>query len=92
MVLIDCYGHEATSTKYGSREFAKTPYLVVTSGDTTYICFSATAEKQPIHRVVDTPDGVEIAWAWGQWNERETLNYRLTLNTPAEVPDDELED
>lgn len=92
MALIDCYGHEATTTKYGRREFAKTPYLVVVSGNTTYICFSATSGKQPIHRVVETADGAEIAWAWGKWDERESLNYRLPLGTPAEVPADELED
>ncbi len=92
MALIDCYGHEASSTRYGRREYAKTPYLVVKSGNTTYICFANTEGKQPIHRIREADGVTEIAWAVGRWPERENLDFTTPLGSPIEVDAAELED
>ena len=92
MALIDCYGHEASTTKYGRREYAKSPYLVAKSGNATYICFSATAGKQAIHRIREADGITDIAWAFGRWTERENLSFTTPLSSPLEVDGAELGD
>ena len=89
-MMIDCYGHSATSERYQKRDYGKRPYLIDSVGGTTYVCFSK-ASKRPIHRIVEGDGGTEILWAFGAWENRANLTYAATLNDPLTIADEDAE-
>ncbi len=89
-MMIDCYGHAATSERYQRRDYRKLPYLIAADGGTTYVCFSKSA-KRPIHRIVESGGGTEVLWAFGAWDNRANLTYAATLNDPLTVDDADVE-
>lgn len=84
---IDCYGFEATSQFFKRRELEA--HLVRREEDgTVYECYGRGA-KRPVHRVRRLADGTwEAAWAWGAWDERESLDY-VPLDETLEVEREE---
>ena len=90
LVMIDCYGHPATSERFQRENFRKRPYLIDKRSDSvTYVCFDATA-KCAIHRISVYDTETEIRWAFGAWANRASLNYSATLNDPITVDDADL--
>ena len=49
-----------------------------------YICFGG-GERRPIHRLDTGADGsVRLMWAYGRWEEAETLRY-IPINDTMEI-------
>ena len=80
---IDCYGFDATSVHFQRRKLH--PYIIRSSGDIHYICFS-DATVRPIHRITKIAETTEIIieWAYGRWDEAEHLAYQ-PINKTLEV-------
>lgn len=84
-IMIDCYEHPASSERYQRANFEKKAYLVDKSSEsTTYVCFSSNP-KRAIHRISVSGDVTEIAWAFGEWEDRESLTFETDLNTPLNI-------
>lgn len=89
-IMIDCYEHPASSERYQRANFEKKAYLVDKSSEsTTYVCFSSNP-KRAIHRISVSGDVTEIAWAFGEWDNRTTLNFVNTLNDPIVIDETDL--
>ena len=73
---FDCYGRP-----FGSGRKPKQAYEVVENDGTTYIRFSNN-DKGAIHRVVEANGTTTIAWTYGNWSNKENLDYNLSLNQP----------
>lgn len=79
---IDCYGFEATSQFFKCKELEA--HLVKRVDGVLYVCFGATAER-PIHRLdKDEHGNVRLMWAYGKWEDAETLRY-IPINDTMEV-------
>lgn len=79
---IDCYGFEATSQFYKRKELSA--YLVKRVDGITYICFSNEPER-PIHRLDKDENGsVRLMWAYGRWEDAESLRY-IPINETMEI-------
>ena len=53
-----------------------------------YCCFG-TGARRPIHRIDRAPGGeVRVMWAYGGWDEAETLRY-VPINETMEIPREE---
>ena len=78
---IDCYGFDATSVFFQRRRLQ--PHRIVESGDVTYICYD-DGDSRPIHRITKNGSETVVEWAYGSWNERESLNY-IPINKTREV-------
>lgn len=90
LVMIDCYGHPASSERFQRGDFRKKPYLVDKASESvTYVCFDGTA-KRAIHRISVFGTVTEIKWAFGAWTNRASLNYSATLNDPVSVDEADL--
>ena len=82
---IDCYGFQATSEFFRRRELE--PHLLKQVEDTVYVCFGTDA-RRPIHRIDRSPDGdVRVMWAYGAWDEAETLAY-IPINETMNIEDE----
>ena len=83
--MIDCYGHPANSERYQRKNFAPKPFLVEKSGNSvTYVCFYDKPIRA-IHKITVEGTLTTIAWAWGAWEDRESLEYVTPLDTPITV-------
>ena len=83
---IDCYGFEATSEFFRRKELDA--YLVKNIGGILYVCFGE-GEKRPIHRIDRDPGGnVRLMWAYGGWEEAESLSY-VPINETQEIEREE---
>ncbi|MGN0847864.1 MAG: hypothetical protein ACI4RA_10840 [Kiritimatiellia bacterium] len=70
---IDCYGFEATSEFFKRRKLDA--HLLKRVDGVLYACFGEEAER-PIHRLDRDENGsVRLMWAYGKWEEAETLRY-----------------
>ena len=79
---IDCYGFEATSQFFKRKELGA--YLVKRVDGITYICFSNEPER-PIHRLDKDENGsVRLTWAYGRWEDAESLRY-IPINETMEI-------
>jgi hypothetical protein len=83
---IDCYGFEATSQFFKRKTLDA--YLVKRVEGILYVCFG-DAEERPIHRLdKDERGSVRLMWAFGKWDDAETLDY-IPINKTMEVKDQE---
>ena len=78
---IDQYGFTATSVFFQRKRLQ--PYRVAVAGDVTYICYDDD-EIRPIHRITKTEDETIFEWAYGAWDQRESLAY-IPINQTREV-------
>ena len=79
---IDCYGFEATSQFFKRKELAV--YLIKRGEGITYMCFGNELER-PIHRLdKDEHGSVRLMWAYGRWEEAESLRY-IPINETMEI-------
>ena len=79
---IDCYGFEATSQFFKCRKLDA--YLMKRVDGILYVCFGTDAER-PIHRLdKDEHGSVRLMWAYGRWDEAESLRY-VPINETMEV-------
>ena len=78
---IDQFGFEATSTKFQRKKLQ--PYRIADAGDVTYICYD-DGENRPIHRITKNGSETVFEWAYGPWEQRETLDY-IPINRTREV-------
>ncbi len=82
---IDCYGFEATSEFFKRRKLDA--HLLKRVDGVLYACFGEGAER-PIHRLDRDENGcVRLMWAYGKWDEAETLRYvpiNETMNIETE--------
>ena len=85
MYKIDCYGNKSNSCDYMHRE--KKPYEVdeATTAGVTYIRFSP-AEMGVIHRITEADGVTTIAWNYGAWANRATLEYPNSLSAAIDEP------
>lgn len=85
-VQIDCYGFEAGSEGFQRRRLEA--YLIKTDGGVVYACFGK-GDSRPIHRIDKDPDGcVRVMWAYGKWNEAESLSY-IPINETMNIEKEE---
>lgn len=83
---IDCYGFEATSQFFKRKELAA--HLIKTIDKITYACFTDDAQRV-IHRIDrDEHGSVRHTWAYGRWDEAESLRY-IPINETMEIKDPE---
>lgn len=82
-IKIDSYGFQPTSVDYFKRKLKVSDVAKSSDGKITYMRFTV-GSPCPIHRI-DESDGVSIRWAYGEWEQRESLNYENDLNTPLEI-------
>ena len=79
---IDCYGFEATSEFFKRKELDA--HLLKRIDGVLYVCFG-DEELRPIHRLDRDADGnVRLTWAYGKWDEAETLDY-IPINKTKEI-------
>jgi len=79
---IDCYGFEATSQFFMRKKLEG--HLVKRVDGVLYICFG-NGVMRPIHRLdKDEHGGVRLMWAYGKWDEAETLLY-IPINDTMEI-------
>ena len=79
---IDCYGFEATSQFFKRKELAV--YLIKRVEGITYMCFGNEPER-PIHRLdKDEHGSVRLTWAYGRWEDAESLRY-IPINETMEI-------
>lgn len=83
---IDCYGFEATSQYFKLKELDA--HLMKRVDGVLYVCFG-DGERRPIHRLDrDEQGSVRLTWAYGRWDEAETLRY-VPINETMEIEDKE---
>ena len=71
---INCYGEE-TEDLACIKNLPRQPLETKDSGGATYLRFGE-GEKVPIHRLTVGADGiVRREWAYGKWEDAETLSY-----------------
>lgn len=79
---IDCYGFEATSQFFRRKELAA--HLLKRVDGILYVCFG-DGERRPIHRLDRDEHGhVRLSWAYGKWDEAESLSY-VPINQTIEI-------
>ena len=79
---IDCYGFEATSQFFRRKELAA--HLMKRIDGVLYVCFGGESER-PIHRLdKDEHGSVRLMWAYGKWDEAESLRY-IPINQTMEI-------
>ena len=81
MRRIDCYGN-ATESETFERHLRPEPLETKQIGEVTYMRFSEGEGNCVVHRLCVEADGmVSETWAWGPWNEVETLEYMPLTQT-----------
>ena len=82
LMQIDCYGFEATSQFFKKKELDA--HLMKRVDGIMYVCFCSDAMR-PIHRLDKDADGsVRLMWAYGRWEDAETLHY-IPINETMEI-------
>lgn len=80
---IDCYGYRETSRDYFKR--VKKASDIAETTDCIYVKFSAE-NIGPIHKITSGTDGTtSIRWAYGDWENRTSIEYTATLNDYIEI-------
>lgn len=83
---IDCYGFEATSQFFKRKTLDS--YLMKRIDGVLYVCFGDGVER-PIHRLDrDEHGSVRLMWAYGKWDDAETLRY-IPINETMEITEQE---
>jgi hypothetical protein len=83
---IDCYGFEATSRFFRRKELDA--HLMKRAEGVLYVCFGDEAMR-PIHRIDRDGNGsLRLMWAFGRWEDAETLNY-VPINETLEIKNQE---
>lgn len=83
---IDCYGFEATSQFFRRKELDA--HLMKRTDGILYVCFG-DEERRPIHRLDrDEHGNVRLMWAYGRWDEAESLSY-VPINRTMEIASEE---
>lgn len=83
---IDYYGFEATSEFFKRKELDAR--LMKRVDGILYVCFG-NDENRPIHRLDKDENGsVRLMWAYGKWDEAESLRY-IPINQTMEIKDPE---
>ena len=78
----DCYGFEPTSEFFKRTQLEA--HLVKRVDGVLYVCYGNDAER-PIHRLdKDEHGSVRLMWAYGKWEDAETLRY-IPINETMEV-------
>jgi hypothetical protein len=78
---IDQYGFEARSMFFQRKQLQ--PYRVVETASATFMCFGDEPQR-PIHRITKNGTETVVEWAFGAWNDKETLAY-VPINQTLEV-------
>ena len=79
---IDCYGFGATSEFFKRKELDA--HLMKRVDGILYVCFG-DGENRPIHRLdKDEHGSVRLMWAYGRWEDAETLHY-IPINETMEI-------
>lgn len=79
---IDCYGFEATSQFFKRKELDA--HLIKRVEGIMYACFSDEPERV-IHRLdKDEHGSIRLMWAYGRWEEAESLRY-IPINETMEI-------
>lgn len=77
-VVIDCYGHPNTDARFRMKE---EKWSAIAEADGAAYFKFGSGEKTPVHRIVTDQSGITTQlWAFGRWDDRESLTYDLTLN------------
>lgn len=77
---INCYGERTEGATY-DKNLPVRPLETKDSGEATYLRFGE-GERVPIHRLAVGADGiVRRGWAYGKWDEAESLTYVPTTET-----------
>ena len=80
------YGFEATSEFFKRKELDA--HLMKRVDGILYVCFGSD-ENRPIHRLdKDEHGSVRLMWAYGKWEEAETLHY-IPINQTMEIENPE---
>lgn len=83
---IDCYGFGATSQFFKRKKLDA--HLMKRIDGILYVCFGDGAER-PIHRLDRDGNGsVRLMWAYGKWEDAESLRY-VPINDTMEINDPE---
>ena len=83
---IDCYGFGATSEFFKRKELDA--HLMKRLDGILYVCFG-NDENRPIHRLdKDEHGSVRLMWAYGKWDEAESLRY-IPINQTMEIENPE---
>lgn len=83
---IDCYGFDATSQFFKKKELEA--YLVKNIDGILYVAFSDD-EIRVIHRLDrDEQGSLRIMWAYGRWEEAQSLKY-IPINETMEIEEKE---
>lgn len=92
MVQIDCYGYRSTSANY--QHTVKPVREAYRDGTIWYLTFDGWP-RRPIHRIMTASapgiDNFLVDWAFGEWEQRNNLNYR-PINEPLAIPENDLPD
>jgi len=81
---IDCYGFEASSQWFRRKQLDV--YLMKEHEGVFYLCFGPQTLR-PIHRIDKDTNGVtRQTWAFGKWEDAETLTY-IPINQTREIAD-----
>lgn len=82
IVQIDCYGFEATSEFFKRKELDA--HLLKRTEGILYVCFG-DGEERPIHRLDrDEHGSLRLMWAYGKWDDAETLSY-IPINETMQI-------
>ena len=80
------YGFEATSEFFKRKELDA--HLMKRVDGILYVCFGSD-ENRPIHRLdKDEHGSVRLMWAYGKWEDAETLHY-IPINQTMEIENPE---
>ena len=83
---IDSYGFDSTSQFFKRKELDA--HLIKRVDGIMYVCFSDEPER-PIHRLdKDEHGSIRLMWAYGRWEEAESLRY-VPINETLEIKDKE---
>ena len=83
---IDYYGFEATSEFFKRKELDA--HRMKRVDGILYVCFG-NDENRPIHRLdKDEHGSVRLMWAYGKWEDAETLHY-IPINQTMEIENPE---
>lgn len=85
MTVIDCYGHPNTDTERFRLKEEKFTAIAETQDGAAFFRFG-NGEKTPIHKIATDANGITTQlWAYGAWEDRESLDYELALNETMEI-------